>query len=109
MSDASAATELVLHQGGCHCGQVRWEIDAPAVLHTHSCNCSICNLTHYQHLIVPKERFRLVQGEEQLKRYTFGSGIAQHYFVVTAASSLSMCHGPTRRAACMPAVSIPQP
>ena len=80
MSDASAATDLVLHQGGCHCGQVRWEIDAPAVLHTHSCNCSICNLTHYQHLIVPKERFRLVQGEEQLKRYTFGSGIAQHYF-----------------------------
>ncbi|MCH1492019.1 MAG: GFA family protein [Luminiphilus sp.] len=74
---------LLTHTGGCHCGAVRWEIEAPAVLKTHTCNCSICNLTHYQHLIVPKHRFRVVKGDDHLNLYTFGSGIAQHYFCKT--------------------------
>ena len=74
---------LLTHTGGCHCGAVRWEIEAPAVLKTHTCNCSICNLTHYQHLIVPKHRFRVVKGDNHLNLYTFGSGIAQHYFCKT--------------------------
>jgi len=74
---------LLTHTGGCHCGAVRWEIEAPAVLKTHTCNCSICNLTHYQHLIVPKHQFRVVKGDDHLNLYTFGSGIAQHYFCKT--------------------------
>jgi len=72
--------DLTTHQGGCHCGTVRWSIEAPADIHTHSCNCSICNIQHYQHLIVPKSRFKILSGEEALSLYTFGSGIAQHYF-----------------------------
>lgn len=82
MRDDDDAT-LLTHTGGCHCGAVRWEIEAPAVLKTHTCNCSICNLTHYQHLIVPKHRFRVVKGDNHLNLYTFGSGIAQHYFCKT--------------------------
>ena len=82
MKDDDDAT-LLTHTGGCHCGAVRWEIEAPAVLKTHTCNCSICNLTHYQHLIVPKHRFRVVKGDNHLNLYTFGSGIAQHYFCKT--------------------------
>lgn len=83
MDHSDAQSVLVTHRGACHCGQVQWEIDAPPALHTHTCNCSICDLLHYQHLIVPKQRFRLVAGEEQLQLYTFGSGIAQHYFCRT--------------------------
>ena len=71
---------LVTHHGGCHCGDVKWEIDAPADIHTHTCNCSICNIQRYQHLIVPKSRFRLLSNEQALSLYTFGSGLAQHYF-----------------------------
>ena len=82
MKDDDDAT-LLTHTGGCHCGAVRWEIEAPAVLKTHTCNCSICNLTHYQHLIVPKHQFRVVKGDDHLNLYTFGSGIAQHYFCKT--------------------------
>ncbi len=82
MKDDDDAT-LLTHTGGCHCGAVRWEIEAPAVLKTHTCNCSICNLTHYQHLIVPKHQFRVVKGDNHLNLYTFGSGIAQHYFCKT--------------------------
>jgi hypothetical protein len=33
---------LVVHKGGCHCGRVHFEIDAPEVLEVDDCNCSIC-------------------------------------------------------------------
>ena len=34
----------------------------------------------FQHVIVPKSRFRLLTGEETLTTYTFGTGVAQHTF-----------------------------
>lgn len=34
----------------------------------------------YQHLIVPKSDFRLLQGEDQLTTYEFNTGVAKHYF-----------------------------
>ena len=72
--------KLLTHQGGCHCGAVRFEVDAPAELEVDECNCSICSKTAYLHLIVPKARFRLLQGAEQLSTYTFGTHEAKHLF-----------------------------
>jgi hypothetical protein len=72
--------DLVTHRGGCHCGKVRFEVDAPAVLEVQLCNCSICSMAAYLHLIVPASRFRLLQGEDDLATYTFNTGIAQHRF-----------------------------
>jgi hypothetical protein len=37
-------------------------------------------MTGYLHLIVPREDFRLLQGEEFLTTYRFNTGIAQHHF-----------------------------
>jgi len=37
-------------------------------------------MTAYLHLIVPRSRFRLLQGEEDLETYTFNTGVAQHRF-----------------------------
>ena len=71
---------MSLRQGGCHCGSVRFEIDAPTVLRVQDCNCSICSRTGYLHLIVPSSRFRLLSGADQLARYSFGTHIAQHLF-----------------------------
>ena len=34
----------------------------------------------FQHLIVPAERFRIVQGEDELSEYRFNSGVARHLF-----------------------------
>lgn len=68
------------HQGGCHCGRVRFRVEAPADLQLSDCNCSICSMTGYQHLIVPRAAFRLVSGEDALKTYTFNTGVAKHYF-----------------------------
>jgi hypothetical protein len=74
------STPPVTHRGGCHCGAVRFEVDAPAAIEAVECNCSICAMTGYQHLIVPARAFRLVAGREALTCYAFNTGVAQHYF-----------------------------
>ena len=53
---------MVRHSGGCHCGRVRFEVTAPSRLSVLECNCSMCSKSGYLHLIVPKARFRLLQG-----------------------------------------------
>jgi hypothetical protein len=67
-------------KGGCHCGAVRYEALVPQEIELVACNCSICAMTGYQHLIVPKDRFRLVSGKRKLSAYTFETGAAKHYF-----------------------------
>ncbi len=74
---------MAIHNGGCHCGAVRFEIDAPESLELSDCNCSICYMVGYQHLKVRRDAFRLLQGEDNLQNYQFGTGIAQHYFCKT--------------------------
>ncbi|MFN3232078.1 MAG: GFA family protein [Alphaproteobacteria bacterium] len=70
----------IWHRGGCHCGAVRIEVRAPAEITVLECNCSMCAKVGFLHLIVPKEDFRLVQGEEALTLYSFGTGTAKHLF-----------------------------
>ena len=72
--------QLVTHRGGCHCGRVHFEVDAPADLVVDACNCSMCSMSAYLHLIVPQGRFRLISGEEALTTYTFNTGVAKHRF-----------------------------
>lgn len=71
---------MTTHKGSCHCGRVRYEVDAPKNIEGTQCNCSICRMTGYLHLIVPKNRFKLIRGEDAIETYTFNTGIAQHYF-----------------------------
>ena len=71
---------LVTHRGGCHCGAVAFEVDAPADLAVTDCNCSICRMTGFLHLIVPRNRFRLLKGEADLAEYRFNTGTARHRF-----------------------------
>ena len=73
-------SEFVIHRGGCHCGRVRFEVDAPAQIDALDCNCSICAKTGFLHLIVPAARFRLLQGEDALSDYAWGTGAAKHRF-----------------------------
>lgn len=69
-----------VHKGGCHCRRVQFEVVAPAELDLHDCNCSICSMSGFQHLIVAKSAFTLTAGEEALGCYTFNTGKARHYF-----------------------------
>lgn len=71
---------MTIHRGGCHCGRVRFEVEAPADIEADECNCSICTMSGYVHLIVPKSDFRLLDGEDALGTYTFNTGVALHHF-----------------------------
>jgi hypothetical protein len=72
--------DKVIHQGGCHCRAVRFEVRAPARITVQHCNCSMCSLTGYMHLIVAAEDFSLLAGAAQLQTYTFNTGVAKHLF-----------------------------
>jgi hypothetical protein len=72
--------EYVTHSGGCHCGAVAFEVEAPAKIVASDCNCSICRMSGYLHLIVPRSRFHLIQGADELTEYKFNTGTARHLF-----------------------------
>lgn len=74
---------FLTHRGGCHCGAVAFEVEAPPRLVVQECNCSICAASGYWHLIVPAARFHLLRGREALSEYTFGTGVARHLFCRT--------------------------
>lgn len=66
--------------GGCHCGQVRFEIDLPGSVTVNRCNCSICQKSGYVHLIVSVDQFNLLSGANHLVEYRFHTGVAKHLF-----------------------------
>lgn len=68
------------YRGGCHCGAVRFEVDATDPIQVLDCNCSMCGRTGFLHLIVPASRFRLLSGTASLGTYTFETGVAKHLF-----------------------------
>lgn len=76
----SATPDYRTFRGGCHCGAVRFEVDATEPIQVLDCNCSMCGLNGFLHLIVPASRFRLLAGADSLASYTFGTGVAKHLF-----------------------------
>ncbi|NIP38548.1 MAG: GFA family protein [Candidatus Dadabacteria bacterium] len=71
------------HKGSCHCKAVEFEIEAPESITVQECNCSICSMTGFLHLIVPKSSFKLLRGKENLTTYRFNTGVAKHTFCKT--------------------------
>src|SRR5688572_31430596 len=69
--------------GGCHCGAVRFEAEVPGRVEVLDCNCSICSMTGFRHLIVPHDQFHLHSGKSELTSYRFGTGAAEHLFCGT--------------------------
>ncbi len=71
---------VVVHKGGCHCGKVRFEFDGPPKSILSDCNCSVCRMTGYLHILVEKPVFRLLTDEAELSCYQFNTGVAKHFF-----------------------------
>lgn len=74
---------MIKTTGGCHCGRIRFEVEAPDDVTVQDCNCSICSKTGFLHLIVPGNRFDLLQGKDNLVEYTFDTHEAKHLFCKT--------------------------
>jgi hypothetical protein len=77
---AAKKPKMTWHKGGCHCGAVTYEVLAPSEVELVVCNCSICSMMGYQHLIVSKDQFKLLTGKRKLTNYTFETGAAKHLF-----------------------------
>ena len=66
--------------GSCHCKNVLFSFYSAEKVKVIECNCSICKPLSYLHLIIPHRSFSLIKGETFLKRYTFGTKSAIHFF-----------------------------
>lgn len=75
--------EHITVDGGCHCGAVRFAATIERRREAQTCNCSICRMSGFQHLIVPASSFRLLSSEDQLSEYRFRSKVARHLFCRT--------------------------
>lgn len=75
--------ETVLHSGQCHCGAVQFEFDGTPEMSVTHCNCSLCSLTGFEHVFVPKADFRIIKGADNLTTYTFNTHTAKHLFCKT--------------------------
>jgi hypothetical protein len=73
---------LKTYRGACHCGRVRFEVDAD-LDHVRVCNCSICIRRGALNHRVPKDRLRLLSSWEDLTLYQWGSRTARDYFCPT--------------------------
>ena len=73
----------IRHKGGCHCGALQFEFDAPSAMSLTQCNCSICAMSAYQHIFVPETDLRFICGQDEMGVYTFGTHQARHMFCMT--------------------------
>ncbi|KAK1301721.1 hypothetical protein QJS10_CPB12g01380 [Acorus calamus] len=74
-------SDTIIHNGGCHCRRVRWQVGAPTSVVAWKCNCSDCSMRGNTHFIVPRANFKLMASSEQfLTTYTFGTHTAKHTF-----------------------------
>jgi hypothetical protein len=72
--------ERVWIDGRCHCGGVKFSVSLTQKVTILLCNCGICYMSGHQELMIPEDRFRLHEGQQYLKPYRFGVGIADHTF-----------------------------
>ena len=86
---------MPMHQGGCHCGAVRYRVDIDLTKPVTACNCSICGRTGTLLSFVPNGSFTLEKGEESLTDYQFGKKNIHHLFCkVCGVRSFARGQGP---------------
>ena len=66
--------------GACHCGAVKFEVDADLPTKAISCNCSICRQKGLLLSFFPANKFNLTTGEDGLATYEFNTHKIKHRF-----------------------------
>jgi hypothetical protein len=82
MTTATPATTqaMIKHAGGCHCGQVRFEVELDLGAGGSMCNCTVCTKIATVAAIVKPDAFRQVSGEDSLSTYEWGGKISRRKF-----------------------------
>ncbi len=65
--------------GSCHCGAVRFRIDAE-LAETTTCDCSLCVKKNALMTKVHESELEILAGEEMLSLYQWNTRRAKHYF-----------------------------
>jgi hypothetical protein len=74
MSDAKT------HLGGCHCGQVRYEVTLDLTKPVITCNCSMCGRSGTMLSFTSATQFKLLSGDSALTDYLFNKKQIHHLF-----------------------------
>jgi hypothetical protein len=77
---APTATATRKHRGGCHCGAVRFEVEADLGEGAGRCNCSVCTKIAATARLVKPAAFALLAGEDSLSSYEWGAKISRRFF-----------------------------
>ena len=67
------------YRGSCHCGAVRFEVDA-VIDRVTECNCTLCAKKGILHHRVAPGNFRLLSPAQAVGLYQFGTRTAKHFF-----------------------------
>jgi len=70
----------MIYQGSCHCRAITFEVEAEDTIEVERCNCSLCTMAGFLHLIVPLSKFKLLSGSDEISTYTYNTGVAKHTF-----------------------------
>ena len=76
---AGMANETKTYKGGCHCGQVKFEVET-GLGQVVACNCSICSKKGHLLMFVAPDKFKMLAGEEGLTDYQFNKKNIHHLF-----------------------------
>jgi hypothetical protein len=87
-----AVSETKTYEGGCHCGRVRYRIEAD-LSQVYACNCSMCGRMGWRLAFVPAASFTLLSGEGEQTDYQFHNKHIHHLFCRTCGVR-SFSHGP---------------
>jgi hypothetical protein len=74
------------YTGRCHCGAIRFEATGE-LDRVVDCNCSYCARAGYLHWNVEPSAFRILQGADAYRTYTFGTGTSRNQFCTTCGIS----------------------
>jgi hypothetical protein len=69
-------------QGSCHCGAVKFTVDAEMPTEVMDCNCSICRRKGVLMAFYPAAKLK-VEGEVALQAYKFNRHVLSHWFCKT--------------------------
>jgi len=74
------------HQGSCHCGAVRFEVDVDLSEGASMCNCSACQKLTVLSVKTKPSDLRVLAGENNLAYYEWGAKIGKRYFCKTCSA-----------------------
>jgi hypothetical protein len=69
----------MLHEGSCHCGRVKFEVEG-TIDAAVSCNCSMCQRKGALLWFVPRDALRLLTPEGNASTYLFNKHAIRHRF-----------------------------